>query len=112
MSNSASRRSAPQPPVRPDVSTIDEATVPVADGYRPGKELPGIYRSKPMLKTVGLPSAGTTDGTTMQDVPKPPRAMLEEPRRGTGPTEDLGEDERRLLVDTMSQDRPRIEIDE
>src|SRR5204863_1981231 len=63
-------------------------------------------------KTVGLPSVRTTDGTTMHDGPKPPRAMPEEPRRLTDPIEDLGEDERRLLADPTSQQRPRIEIDE
>jgi EAL domain-containing protein (putative c-di-GMP-specific phosphodiesterase class I) len=35
-----------------------------------------------------------------------------EARRWSGPIEDLGEDERRLLVDSMAAQRPRIEIDE
>jgi EAL domain-containing protein (putative c-di-GMP-specific phosphodiesterase class I) len=48
----------------------------------------------------------------MRDVPKPPHAMPEEPRRWTAQIEELGEDERQLLVDTMSEQRPRIEIDE
>jgi EAL domain-containing protein (putative c-di-GMP-specific phosphodiesterase class I) len=48
----------------------------------------------------------------MQDVPKPTRAAPDEARNWSSTMEDLGEDERRLLVDTMSQQRPRIEIDE
>jgi len=40
------------------------------------------------------------------------REGADEPRSWSGPIDNLGDDERRLLVATMSGERPRIEIDE
>jgi EAL domain-containing protein (putative c-di-GMP-specific phosphodiesterase class I) len=50
----------------------------------------------------------------MQDFSKPPQPPVssDEPRHWSHPVDGLGDDERRLLVDTTSQSRPRIEIDE
>src|SRR2546430_13563440 len=41
-----------------------------------------------------------------------PRTGTGEPRSWSGPIDNLGDEERRLLVDTMSHERPRIEIGE
>src|SRR5438874_2080168 len=41
-----------------------------------------------------------------------PRDALDEPRGWSGPIEELGADERKVLVDSMAPTRPRIEIDE
>src|SRR5262249_16962251 len=77
-----------------------------------GKNPPGIYRSKPMLKTVDLPSVRRTDGTTMQDVPKPVHTMAQEEPRSAGPNRGTGGEERHLAADVRCGERPRIEIDE
>src|SRR5437660_2317899 len=47
-----------------------------------------------------------------EGLPMAPRDTADEPRRWSGPIGALGDDERRLLVDSMSEQRPRIEIEE
>src|SRR5262249_10391011 len=107
-SNSASRRWAlpRRPGARRAINAGFQRHSPTI-----GKNPPGIYRSKPMLKTVDLPSVRRTDGKTMRDVPKPLHAMAQA-EHSIGPNRGTGGEERQLAADVRSAERPCIEIDE